>query len=418
MKNVKGLRWWIIGLICLGTIINYLARNSLGVLAPQLKTTLNFTTQEYSYIVGAFQVAYTIMQPVCGYIIDFLGLKVGFALFAVIWSITSMMHSFATSWGGLAFFRGLLGLSEAAAIPSGIKAVGEWFPAKERSVAIGWFNAGTSLGAMLAPPMIIYIALQSNWGMAFVVPGILGLIWAVMWYMFYRSPQQHSMISDTERAYIQSGQLKAADVVVKPALREIISAKAFWAIALPRFLAEPAWQTFSFWIPLYLSTERGMDIKQIAMFAWLPFLAADMGGILGGYLSPFFMKHFKFKLINSRIAGITLGAVCMIGPGCIGLTSSAYVAIALFSLGAFAHQMISALLNTLSTDVFKPNELATANGMTGMVSWIGGLSFSLVVGALATKIGYNPLFVCLTVFDLLGAIIVISLLRNREPVNA
>lgn len=418
MRHIKGLRWWIIGLICLGTIINYLARNSLGVMAPQLKATLNFSTQEYSYIVGAFQLAYTIMQPVCGYVIDFLGLKAGFALFAVLWSLSSILHSAANSWQGLAFFRGLLGLNEAAAIPSGIKAVGEWFPAKERSVAVGWFNAGTSLGAMLAPPLIIYVALQSSWRWAFVVPGILGLVWAALWYFCYRSPREHALIGPEERQYIEDGQAKAQPTTAKPALKEIVFTKAFWAIALPRFLAEPAWQTFSFWIPLYLSTERGMDIKQIAMFAWLPFLTADLGGILGGYLSPFFMKYFKFKLINSRIAGIVLGAVCMIGPGCIGLVSSPYTAIALFCLGGFAHQMISALLNTLSTDVFKPNELATANGMTGMVSWIGGLSFSLVVGALASTIGYNPLFVCLTVFDLLGAIIVVSLLRNRAPVNA
>lgn len=418
MKTIKGLRWWIIVLICLGTIINYLARNSLGVLAPQLKETLHFSTQEYSYIVAAFQLAYTIMQPVCGYIIDFMGLKLGFAMFAVLWSVSSMLHAGANSWTGLAFFRGLLGLNEAAAIPAGIKAVGEWFPAKERSVAVGWFNAGTSLGAMLAPPLIIYVSLQSSWRLAFVVPGVLGLIWAALWYFCYRSPKEHKLLGDEERQYILDGQFKNTDTTKKSTVKEIVSSKAFWAIALPRFLAEPAWQTFSFWIPLYLATERGMDIKQIAIFAWMPFLAADMGGILGGYLSPFFMKHFKFKLVNSRIAGIVLGAVCMIGPGCIGLASSPYTAIALFCLGGFAHQMISALLNTLSTDVFKPSEIATANGLTGMVSWIGGLSFSLIVGALATKIGYNPLFVCLTIFDILGAIIVISLLRNREPVNA
>lgn len=417
MKRIHGLRWWIIGLICLGTIINYLARNSLGVLAPQLQKELNFTTQEYSYVVAAFQLAYTIMQPVCGYILDFLGLKVGFALFAVLWSVSSILHAGATSWGGLAFFRGLLGLNEAAAIPAGIKAVGEWFPAKERSVAVGWFNAGTSLGAMLAPPLVIYLAMAHSWQAAFVVTGALGLVWAGMWFFFYQPPKDHPALSDQERDYILSGQAAVA-AHTKPALKEIIRSKAFWGIALPRFLAEPAWQTFSFWIPLYLATERHMDIKQIAIFAWMPFLAADMGGILGGYLSPFLMKHFKLQLVNSRIAGIVFGALCMIGPGCIGLAASPYTAIALFCMGGFAHQMISALLNTLSTDVFKPNEIATANGLTGMVSWIGGLSFSLVVGALATKIGYTPLFACLTVFDLIGAVIVISLLRNRQPANA
>jgi MFS transporter, ACS family, hexuronate transporter len=416
MKKIRGLRWWIIALICLGTIINYLARNSLGVLAPQLKTELNFTTQQYSYIVAAFQLAYTIMQPICGYVLDFLGLKLGFALFAVLWSVSNILHAGATTWGGLAFFRGLLGFSEAAAIPAGIKAVGEWFPAKERSVAIGWFNAGTSLGAMLAPPLVIYTATQHSWQMAFVVTGALGLVWAALWYFCYQSPADHPALSAEEKTYIEEGQTAAA-AQEKPALKDIVFSKVFWAIAIPRFLAEPAWQTFSFWIPLYLATERHMDIKQIAIFAWMPFLAADLGGVLGGYLSPFFMKHFKVQLVNSRIIGIVLGALCMIGPGCIGLASSPYTAIALFCLGGFAHQMISALLNTLSTDVFRSNELATANGMTGMVSWIGGLSFSLIVGALATTIGYTPLFACLTVFDLIGATIVVCVLRNRQSVN-
>lgn len=417
MKQIRGLRWWIISLICLGTIINYLARNSLGVLAPQLQKELSITTQQYSYVVGAFQFAYTLMQPVCGYILDFLGLKVGFALFAVLWSLANILHAGASTWGGLAFFRGLLGISEAAAIPAGIKAVGEWFPAKERSVAVGWFNAGTSLGAMLAPPLVIYVATQHNWQMAFVVTGALGFVWAAMWFFLYRSPKEHPAITKDELGYILDGQVAATEHV-KPSVRQIMATKDFWAIALPRFLAEPAWQTFSFWIPLYLATERHMDIKHIAMFAWMPFLTADLGGILGGYLSPFLMKRFKLQLVNSRIAGVTLGALCMIGPGCIGLAESPYTAIALFCMGGFAHQMISALLNTLSTDVFRPNELATANGLTGMVSWIGGLSFSLLIGAQATKIGYTPLFACLTVFDLVGAAIVITLLRNRQSVNA
>lgn len=415
--KISGLRWWIIGLICLGTIINYLARNSLGVMAPTLKTELNFSTQEYSYVVGAFQLAYTIMQPVCGYILDFLGLKAGFALFAVFWSISNCLHGFANGWISLAFFRGLLGISEAAAIPAGIKAVAEWFPNKERSVAVGYFNAGTSLGAMLAPPLVIFVQLQYSWKMAFLVTGTLGFLFAALWWLTYRSPKDHPALTEDERSYIVNGQtppvLLADGSSPKPKIVEILATKRFWGIALPRFLAEPAWQTFSFWIPLYLSSERGMNIKEIAMFAWLPFLAADMGGILGGYLSPFFMKHFKLNLVRSRLAGIIFGAICMIGPGCIGLATNAYIAIALFCVGGFAHQIISALINTLSADVFPGHEVATANGLTGMASWTGGLGFSLVVGALANSIGYNPLFVCLTVFDLLGACIAIALLGNH-----
>jgi ACS family hexuronate transporter-like MFS transporter len=419
--KIRGLRWWIISLICLGTIINYLARNSLGVMAPILTTELNFSTQEYSYVVAAFQLAYTIMQPVCGYIVDFLGLKAGFALFAVLWSVANCLHVFATGWMSLAFFRGLLGLTEASAIPSGIKAVGEWFPLKERSIAVGWFNAGTSLGAMLAPPLVIFVQLQYSWKAAFFVTGVLGFVFAALWWMFYRSPQEHAYLGEEERKHITSGQnppvLAADGSVPRPSFKEILSTKRFWGVAIPRFLAEPAWQTFSFWIPLYLATERGMNIKEIALFAWMPFLAADLGGILGGYISPFFMKYFKMRVVNSRLAGIVVGAICMIGPGLIGLASGAYTAIALFCIGGFAHQMISALLNTISADVFDGHEVATANGLTGTAAWTGGLTFSLIVGALANTIGYNPLFVCLTVFDIIGACVAIALLRERGEVS-
>jgi MFS transporter, ACS family, hexuronate transporter len=246
--KIKGFRWWIIALICLGTIINYLARNSLAVLAPQLQAKLNFSTQEYSYIVGAFQIGYTVMQAVCGFVLDYLGLRLGFSLFGLAWSFFNIMHAFAGGWVGLAIFRGLLGLSEAAAIPAGIKSISEWFPAKERSVAVGYFNAGTSLGALFAPPLVIWISLQHGWQMAFVVTGGLGFVWVALWWTFYRSPKHQWLLGDEELSYIEKGQEpdKAVDSDGKrpPTVKKILTARKFWGIAIPRFLAEPAWQTF------------------------------------------------------------------------------------------------------------------------------------------------------------------------------
>ncbi|WP_174279296.1 MFS transporter [Sphingomonas bacterium] len=390
---MRNMRWWIVALICAGTVANYLARNSLGVLAPELKLVFQMSTRQYSYVVGAFQIAYTAMQPVAGAIIDRIGLRMGFALFGVAWSAANMLHALAAGWLSLAFFRGLLGLTESVAIPSGVKAVAEWFPARERSVAIGWFNAGTSLGAVLAPPIVVAVTLWANWRWAFVVTGAVGLVWAAAWYALYRTPA--------------TAVRPPAGVGEHASARAILADRRFWVIAVPRFLAEPAWQTFSFWIPLYLATERGMDLKQIALFAWLPFLAADAGGIGGGYLSPWLMKR-GVPLIGSRVAGVGLGAVLMIAPGCIGLAASPYLAIGLFCVGGFAHQMISGLINTLSTDVFAPAEVGLANGLIGQAGWIGGLLFSLLIGQLADTIGYAPLFGMLGVFDLLGAAVLIA----------
>jgi ACS family hexuronate transporter-like MFS transporter len=413
LKTIKGLRWWIIVLVCLGTIMNYLARNSLGVLAPELKHVLNLSTQQYSYVVGAFQIGYTIMQPVCGIVVDLIGLRLGFALFAVLWSTSGVLHGLATGWVSLAGMRGLLGLFEAAAIPSGMKAVAEWFPDKEKSVAVGYFNAGTSLGALLAPPVVIFLSLRFGWQSAFMVTGAFGFVWAALWYALYRSPTEHPRITESERTLIETGQTTSPPAGQRP-VRDVLGSRRFWAIALPRFFAEPAWQTFSFWIPLYLVTVRHMDLKEIALFAWLPFLAADLGGIFGGYLSPFLMKYCRVPLIWSRVAGVVLGALLMIGPACIGLVASPYMAIALFSVGGFAHQMISALVNTLSADVFDSDEVGTASGFAGMAAWTGGLSFSLVVGALADTVGYGPLFACLAAFDLIGAALLIVLIRGQS----
>ncbi|WP_333571416.1 MFS transporter [Sphingomonas sp.] len=418
MRRIAHLRWWIVGLICAGTIANYLARNSLGVLAPELTKVMRMTTEQYSYVVAGFQLAYTVMQPVAGMIVDRIGLRAGFALFGAAWSVANMLHAFAAGWLGLMFFRGLLGAFESAAIPSGIKAIAEWFPARERSVAVGWFNAGTSLGALLAPPVVAIVMLYTDWRMAFVVTGAVGLLWSFAWWTFYRSPGDHPAITDKERALIAEGRPKP--LARRATAREILATRRFWVIAVPRFLAEPAWQTFSFWIPIYLAKERGMDIKQIALFAWLPFLAADLGGVLSGYFSPFLAKHFRLPLITSRVTGVALAAVLMIAPGCIGLVTSPYMAIVLFCVGGFAHQVISVLINTLSADVFTAEEVGVANGFVGQAGWTGGLLFSLLIGRLADTIGYAPLFSMLSVFDILGAIVLIAGLRHLrlpEPVK-
>ncbi|SAK77070.1 major facilitator transporter [Caballeronia pedi] len=413
MKTVIGLRWWIIALVCAGTIVNYLSRNALGVMASELKTLMNMSTQQYSYVVAAFQVGYTIMQPVCGLIIDIIGLRLGFALFACLWSATGIAHAFATGWMSLAAMRGLMGLSEAVAIPAGMKVVAEWFPNREKSVAVGYFNAGTSLGSLFAPPLVVFLSLRYGWQSAFVVTGAMGFVWAAFWYWLYRAPGEHPRIGEKEHRAIVDGQTPVAQRSQgKRRIREVLGTRRFWAIAQARFFAEPAWQTFSFWIPLYLATERHMDLKHIAMFAWLPFLAADLGGLFGGYLSPFLMKRFRLPLVASRIAGVVLGAFMMIGPACIGLVASPYEAIALFCVGGFAHQMISALVNTLAADVFEPGEVGTAAGFAGMAAWIGGLGFSLMVGALADSIGYTPLFAALGAFDLIGAALLVVLMRG------
>ncbi|AKM48116.1 Hexuronate transporter [Edwardsiella anguillarum] len=406
-KHILGLRWWIIGLVTLAVILNYLDRSALAVAMPTIKDDIGLTTQEYSYIVAAFQGAYMIMQPIAGYILDILGSRIGYAVFAILWSLSCMIHAFATGWISLAFFRTLLGLSESAVIPASMKVVSEWFPDKEKSVATGWFNSGTSIGAMIAPPLVIWCILTYSWQEAFVIVGGLGFIWVIIWLMFYRDVQKHTRLSPDEKHYIISGQTLAVDEKngIKTSWRNMLRKKNLWVLMSTRFLIAPAWATFTFWIPIYLATVRGMSLKEIALFAWMPFLAADLGSIIGGYLCPFFVNRFKTSIITSRKLVVLIGSLLMFAPACIGLVTDKYMAVALFCIGGFAHQAISGALITLSSDIFPKNEVATASGWTGSAAWLSQACFSLVIGAAVTTIGYDTLFVSLAFFDVLAAII-------------
>jgi len=418
-RPIRGLRWWIIALVMTGTAANYLARSALGSAAPTLTKSLHFSTQAYSYVVAAFQLAYTLVQPFAGWVLDALGAKLGLTIFALGWSLANMAHALATGWPGLAAARGFLGLFEGAVIPAGMKAVSDWFPDRERSVATGWFNVGTSIGGMLAPALVVWCILAGSWRLAFVATGAVGLVWAVLWALWYHRPREHPRISAEELAYIEAGQpsSEAPDAGQAAGWLSMLRTRRIWAIALPRFLADPAWQTFNFWIPLYLVSVRHMDLKQIAMFAWLPFLAADLGSVAGGYVSPVLMRLAGVRLLMARKLTVLAGAVLMIGPACIAFAPSAYWAIGLFCIGGFAHQMLSGALITLSADIFPGCQVATATGLAGAAAWTGGLLFSLLVGQLAGAIGYNPLFACLAVFDLAGAAILFSLLREADRSN-
>ncbi len=413
-ERIGYLRWWIIGLVTLGTVLNYLARSSLSVAAPTLMEVFDMDTQQYSWVVFAFQATYTVMQTFSGAILDFLGTRIGFTIFVIGWAIANMGHALAGSWFSLAFWRGLLGSFEAAAIPGGMKVVSEWFPPKERTVATGVFNMGSSIGNMIAPALVAFCILAWGWQSAFLITGGLSLVFGVLWFVLYRSPGKHKRLSAAEARHIADGG-DAVQSSGKPAnWRDVIATRGFWSIAIPRFLAEPAWHTFNFFIPLYLVMVWDFELKDLALWAWLPFLAADAGSLLGGLTAPALIRWFGVDLLASRKLTVTIGALLMIGPACIGLATSPAVAIALFCVGGFAHQMLSGALITLSADLFDQRAVGTATGMAGSIGWIGGALFTLVVGALAETVGYNPLFVMLALFDLAGAVVLWALLRGSD----
>lgn len=405
----------MISLIMVGSVMNYLTRSTLAVAAPTVLHELRIGEREYSWIVGAFQGA-IMTQPICGYVLDVLGLKIGFAIFAITWSLVNMSHAAANGWQALAWLRGLLGFSEGSANPAGMKATAEWFPAQERGLAGGVYNIGASVGSMVAPPLVAWAILAYNWRAAFVITGSLGLIWAVLWLLFYQSPDRHTALSEQERAYILSGQEKHLQGDgSRPSILKILVQRNFWGIALPRFLADPTWGTLSFWLPLYLSTVRHMDLKHIALLAWMPFLAADFGCVFGGLVAMRLQKRFGLSVVNSRRCIFTIGAVLMLGVVFVGFVKSSYAAIALLSLAGFAHQTLSVTVITMSSDLFRRNEVATVAGMAGTLGNAGLLIFSLLIGGLVATVGYAPFFICLGFLDLVGAVVLWTMVR--EPSN-
>lgn len=402
----------MISLLMLGSIINFLTRSTLAVAAPTLKDTLHITEQEYSWVLTAFQMT-LMLQPIAGYVLDVLGLKIGFAIFAVAWSLITMAHGLAHSWRAFAFLRGLLGLAEGCANPAGMKAAAEWFPAKERGFAGGLFNMGASVGSMLAPPLVGFAIIYYNWQTAFVFVGAIGFVWVALWLRFYNSPAKHPGLSDAERELIATGQEKhLGGDGARPSGKKILTQRNFWGIALPRFLADPTWSTLTFWLPLYLTNIRHFDLKHIAMFAWLPFLAADLGCMFGPSLTLAFQKRGA-SLVNARRGTFTVGACLMIGVAFAGFVDSPYAAIALICLGGFAHQTLSVTVITMSSDLFNRTEVATVAGFAGTCGNLGVILFNLLIGALVLTIGYTPFFIGLSALDLVGAVVLWTVVREK-----
>ncbi len=411
--GIPHLRWTVMALFVGAMIINYLSRSVLGVAAPLILEEQSISTEQYGWITGAFQFG-IMLQPLVGYFLDGAGLRLGFALCAAIWSLLTMAHVFAYGWISFAMLRGLLGIAEGSAQPAGQKLTAEWFPARERGLAGGIYNIGASFGAILAPALVAWAVAFHSWRVAFLVAGGIGLVWAAIWLVWYRPPQIHRFIGGKEQTYILEGQeSRLAAGQGRPAIKEMLRRRDLWGIALPRMLADPVWGMLSFWMPLYLVRERGFDLTQIALFAWLPFLAADLGCLFGPFVAAFLQRR-GISLVDGRRWAFTIGALLMTSMALIGTVTSAYTAIALLCLAGFAHQTLSVSVITMASDLFRRNEVATATGVAGLAGNFGVLIFSLLLGGLVDKVGYEPFFVVLGGLDLLGALILWTLVRKPQ----
>lgn len=413
-QRTRALRWWIIAIVMLGTIINYLVRQTLGVVVATepFQGDVAMTKEQYSWVTGVFQ-AFIMLQPVVGYILDRIGLRTGMAIFATAWGVLTMAHGWVTSWQWLAVLRGALGFAEGTSHTAGLKVVSEWFPARERGFAGGIYNLGASAGIALAGPIVAISIALWNWRAAFYVAGALALVWVVLWLRYYRTPETHPDISPEELALIHGGQeahVRAAEGT-KPPVLSLLGRNSFWGIALPRFLADPTWATLTFWLPLYLSEVRGFNLQELAISIILPFVAADLGCLFGPAVVVW-LERRGVALIDARRWTFTLGAAMMTSMIFVGGVTSPIAAVALLSVGAFAHQTLSVTCITMASDLFRKNELGTVAGMAGTMANLGVLIFTLLIGALVTQIGYTPFFIALSVLDLIAAAILWTLVRK------
>ncbi|WP_028056495.1 MFS transporter [Sphingomonas phyllosphaerae] len=411
MARFPYVRWTIIALFVGAMVINYLARSVLGVAAPAIMAEQAISSEQYSWITGAFQLG-IMFQPVAGYLLDVIGLKIGFTLFVAIWSLITIGHGLASGWMGFAGLRGALGLVEGSAQPAGMKVVAEWFPARERGVAGGIYQIGASFGAVFAPPLVAWAILYDSWRVAFFVAGGLGIAWVLAWLLWYAPPARHRSISSEERQLIADGQEVAlASRRGRPPLGELLRRRNLWTIAGARFLADPVWGMLSLWMPLYLVQVRHFDLKQIALFAWLPFLAADLGCLFGPAVVAWLQRR-GIGLIDARRWAFTLGAVLMTGMIFVGTVTSPVAAVALLCLGGFAHQTLSVTVITMVSDLFPQDQVATATGVSGTAANLGVLIFTLVLGSLVDQVGYQPFFILLGLLDLAGAALLWTNIRK------
>jgi len=407
------IRWTILGVFVLAMVLNYLSRSVLGVAAPMVLSEQSISSEQYAWITSAFQLG-VMFQPLVGYFLDGVGLRLGFAVCAIMWSLITMGHIFAQGWAPFAGLRLALGLTEGSAQPAGQKLVAEWFPARERGFAGGAYNIGASFGAVFAPLLVAWAVMMGSWRIAFVAAGALGLAWVVAWLFLYRTPAEHRLLSAEERERIEQGQEAALSARGRRAsLAQLGRRRALWGIALPRMLADPVWGMLSFWMPLYLMRVRGFDLKQIALFAWLPFLAADLGCLFGPAVVAYLQRR-GVDLIDARRWAFSLGAVLMTAMTLVGLAADPYVALALLCVGGFAHQTLSVTVITMASDLFRRDEVATVAGFAGLAGNLGILLFTLALGKLVDQVGYGPFFVMLGLLDLVGAAVLWTLVRKRH----
>lgn len=405
-------RWVICGLLFLGITKNYMDRQVLGVLKGPLQIELGWDDIQYGHLVTAFQMAYALGMLCMGRVIDWLGTRIGYAVAMFFWSLASMAHAAAHSFLTFAIARAALGFGEAGVFPASIKSVAEWFPKKERALATGIFNAGTSVGAMITPLFIPWIAKYWGWRWAFLLTGALGFLWLALWLFTYRKPEEHPQCTPEELKYIQSDPIAPA---AKLPWVKLLKYTQTWTFAAGKFLIDPIWWFYLFWIPDYMQREHGLSLAKIGLPIFTIYLISDIGSVGGGWISSFLIRR-GFSVNGARKLAMLACAIAVLPIGMTYRISGLWPATFLIGLAAAAHQGFSANLFTLTSDLFPSRAVGSVVGIGGMAGAIGGMLIAEIVGHVLQWTGSYKIPFLIAASAYLVALLVIHLLSPKlEP---
>lgn len=399
--NVKK-RWLVLAFAFSATLINYLDRQTLSVMAPVLMARFHINAETYSQIIFAFMLAYTIMNGVSGRLLDYLGSKVGYALTIAWWSAAEVLHALTSGALSLGIFRLLLGMGEAGNWPAGVKVIAEWFAPEERSLASGIFNSGASVGAILAPPLLAWIVLTFGWRSAFVAIGLLGFIWLIGWIIFY--PGSRSQLESQER------------VPPKVPLKTLIRSRFLWQFTISKIFSDPVWYFYTFWFPEYLKVAHKFTLRDIGETAWIPFVTAAIGNLAGGLVFKGLRRFGSSPAMTRRIAVMIFSAL-MVPAVMAGANLSAAESIGLISLATFGYCGSLANLLALPGDVYPETAVASVWGFASMGSGFGAMVFSLLTGWLVEHYSYQPVFIVFGAIPALSAWIVWTLPKKAVSLD-
>ncbi len=418
--KIKGLRWWIIGLVCLATVINYIDRAALGIMWPAMKDDLGLTEQDYAWIINIFTITYAAGKFISGKVYDKVGTRIGFILSIFFWSLASVLHFFAKGAASLGIFRGLLGVAEAGNWPGAVKNNSEWFPIKERALAQGIFNAGAGIGSIVAAPTVAELYGVYGWRITFVIIGVLGFLWIIPWAIINKSkPEKHPWLTNEEKNHIVSGRHESRQNLEDEkalTVMEILSKKEAWGVISARFFIEPIWWLFVFWMPIYLYKEFDFNVKEIGYYAWFPYVGAMIGSICGGWYAKKLLENNSVDFTRKRTVAIGCAVIFVSIIGAILFANTPEKFVSFVFLVLFGFQFSISNIQTIPSDLLSGKSVGTLAGLGGSIGAISVIIMNWLIPIITVE-SYTPAFIVLAVLAPLATLSLYLLIKEIKPIE-